>query len=221
MTQYTRFLELRWRTLATLAVCALLPGCPFTDDYFITDSSAGAGQTLGTAGSSEISGAGGVLMAAGGLATGGEECSCASGGQVHVAGNSGSLAGGSGGGPAGSTGGAEAGSPGDDAGSPSTGGTGGSGGSTTTAGTAGTAGVPSNLPQPACTDGVVKGSACTAGTPTCYKSCGPDNLGCKSEFCQLGVYAESNCNFPTGQDYTCYKIPPALPGDCPSGMPRG
>src|SRR4051812_18987303 len=66
LTKHTRFLELRWPTLTTLALCTLLPGCPFNDDYFIWGSSAGAGQLLGAAGAYELS-AGGAL----GAATGG------------------------------------------------------------------------------------------------------------------------------------------------------
>lgn len=226
LNKYTHFLKLRWPTLATLALCALLPGCPFTDDYFIAGagSAAGAGQLLGAAGVSELS-AGGAFPAAGGLDAGGsaELCSCASGGHLYVAGGS-SQAGQN------NTAGSiddDAGSPGNDAGSPSTsaGGTGGNGGNLTTAGTANggaeTAGGPSNLPQPACASDLVKGSACTAGAPLCYKSCGPDNLGFKSETCQMGSYAESDCSFPTGQDYSCYKIPPSLSAKCPAGVPRG
>jgi len=230
LTKYTRFLELRWPTLATLALCTLLPGCPLNDDYFIWGSSAGAGQLLGAGGAYELSAGGALSVATGGVDAGGEQsCSCSSGGRGRDpdgnehAGRSGSPIGHE----AGSSSSEDAGS-GNEAGSPSTsaGGTSGGGGSLPTAGTAsggavGTAGSPSNLPQPACADGVIKSGACTLGTPACYKSCGPDNLGFKSETCQLGAYAESDCSFPTGQDYGCYKIPLGLSPKCPAGVPRG
>jgi hypothetical protein len=109
-------------------------------------------------------------------------------------------------------------------GSAGTGGTGGDALSGGTAGGAGVAGTPSNLPQPACKDGVAKGSPCSsANAQACYKSCGPDNIGYKRETCVNGAYDElqSGCTFPSGQDYTCYKVPPNLPAACPSGIPRG
>ncbi len=96
-------------------------------------------------------------------------------------------------------------------------------GGTASGGSAGTAGSPANLPDPACMDGIVKGSACTAASaPLCYKSCGPNNLGFKSETCQSGTYNEqSGCTFPAAQDYSCYKIPTSLPAVCPSAtVPR-
>jgi hypothetical protein len=42
----------------------------------------------------------------------------------------------------------------------------------------------------------------------CYKTCGPESIGFKSETCSAGVYNEqSGCSFLTGGDYACYKIP--------------
>jgi hypothetical protein len=70
------------------------------------------------------------------------------------------------------------------------------------------------------TDGgpiVVKGGTCT---PTdlqfCFKPCGPDNSGLKSETCTTaGVYAEmSGCTFDPARDYSCYKLPPVASSAC-------
>jgi hypothetical protein len=67
-----------------------------------------------------------------------------------------------------------------------------------------------------------KGGACTAPDPQlCYKTCGPQGIGFKSETCTGGVYAEqSGCTFPTGEDYSCYKIPAAIDASCPATAPK-
>ncbi|HEY6081154.1 MAG TPA: hypothetical protein VIW29_20205 [Polyangiaceae bacterium] len=63
-----------------------------------------------------------------------------------------------------------------------------------------------------------KAGACTAADPQlCYKTCGPDSVGFKSETCTAGAYAEqSGCSFPEADDYSCYKIPTALDASCPT-----
>jgi hypothetical protein len=80
------------------------------------------------------------------------------------------------------------------------------------------------LPSPTCPEGVSKGSPCSAGLPTCYKSCGPNNLGYKLETCVAsGMYDElkEGCDFPVGPDYSCYKVPLSLPPGCPvATVPR-
>jgi hypothetical protein len=67
-----------------------------------------------------------------------------------------------------------------------------------------------------------KGGACVAADPQlCYKTCGPQGIGFKSETCTGGLYAEqSGCSFPTGADYSCYKIPAAVSASCPTTVPK-
>jgi hypothetical protein len=89
-------------------------------------------------------------------------------------------------------------------------------------GTTGTGGVPggSTLGEPACLSTVAKGAACgPADQQLCYKRCGPANVGVKAETCTVGgFYAEmSGCAFDPSFDYSCYKIPLATNGACPSG----
>jgi hypothetical protein len=93
------------------------------------------------------------------------------------------------------------------------------------AGTTGGAGTTGAFGEPACLSTVVKGGACT---PTdqqfCYKSCGPEKTGVKSETCQTsGTYAEmSGCTFDRARDFSCYKIPTVAQTACPAGVtPKG
>ena len=53
-----------------------------------------------------------------------------------------------------------------------------------------------------------KGGVCTAADPQlCWKTCGPQSIGFKSETCTGGTYVESaSCSYPAG-DYSCYKLP--------------
>jgi hypothetical protein len=66
-----------------------------------------------------------------------------------------------------------------------------------------------------------KGGACTAtDSQLCYKTCGPQSVGFKSETCTNGAYVEqTGCSFPDG-DYACYKIPAALDASCPKMAPQ-
>jgi hypothetical protein len=67
-----------------------------------------------------------------------------------------------------------------------------------------------------------KGGACTATDPQlCYKTCGPQSIGFKSETCMGALYAEqSGCTFPSTGDYTCYKVPAAIDATCPTVAPK-
>ncbi len=135
------------------------------------------------------------------------------GGSVGGAGGSAGSASGSGGSGAESGTGGDAGSGGSAAGSGgaagTTGGAGGSGGenfspacdvSTTAAGMA-----------------IAKGVACVAADPQlCWKKCGPQSSGWKSETCTGGVYAEADCVFPSSGDYSCFKIPTTQNAACPT-----
>jgi hypothetical protein len=61
--------------------------------------------------------------------------------------------------------------------------------------------------------------ACTAAdTQLCYKTCGPDNVGYKSETCTAGAYVESTCAFPATGNYSCFKATVDSAG-CPATAP--
>ena len=68
-----------------------------------------------------------------------------------------------------------------------------------------------------------KGGACVAADPQlCYKTCGPEKAGVKSETCTGGVYAEmSGCSFDPAVNFACYKIPAAANTVCPAGDAPG
>ena len=234
----SRVAKVRWLVLATVPVCFLLPGCPLSDNYTIRGASAGSGP-LAIAGSASLLSAAGTFSTAGRAQAGdaaGDDAAAGVGSGAGSTDGGGPGAGGTGAaGAAGNGVGSAAGSGG--AGSAGAGGTGasagmggtaaGAGGATnggsSSGGAAGVAGSSSTLPSPACADGVSKGSSCTAGLPSCYKSCGPNNLGYKRETCVGGVYDElmDGCTFPAGQDYSCYKVAPSLPAECPvATVPR-
>jgi len=65
-----------------------------------------------------------------------------------------------------------------------------------------------------------KGGPCTSTDPAlCYKTCGPEASGFKSETCVAGIYAEqSGCYFPPDLDYSCYRIPAVLDPSCPATL---
>ena len=55
----------------------------------------------------------------------------------------------------------------------------------------------------------------------CYKTCGPNSIGFKSEICTAGVYVEqSGCSFLPNVDYSCYKIPTTIDPSCPTTVPQ-
>jgi hypothetical protein len=57
-------------------------------------------------------------------------------------------------------------------------------------------------------DEIMKGTPCTAADPQlCYRPCGPNQVGWKTETCIAGVYAEGDCTFPEDRTYECYAIP--------------
>ena len=111
-------------------------------------------------------------------------------------------------------------------------GRGGSGGASGTAGASGTGrggsggasgtgGGPGPFGQPACPSTVAKGGACAStDVQFCYKICGPEKSGVKSETCQTsGTYAEmSGCAFDPSVDYSCYKIPTTANSVCAAGV---
>jgi hypothetical protein len=69
-----------------------------------------------------------------------------------------------------------------------------------------------------------KNGICVDGDPPlCYKTCGPQSIGFKSETCSGGVYVEqSGCDFLPERDYSCYKIPDpwVLDPSCPTETPQ-
>jgi len=112
-------------------------------------------------------------------------------------------------------------------GTPGTSGAAGSSGSSGAAGTGGT------TFSPACAGlttagGVppIRACGCTATDPQlCYKPCGVEGQGAKSETCTGGVYVEAVlCAFDPAKDYSCYKLPPdsSRTGNptCPAQPPR-
>jgi len=175
-------------------------------------TSPGAGGSTGAGGVTATGGA-----ATGGAATGG----AATGGTIPVTATGGATT------TVPSTGGSTTG------GSTSTTGVQGTGGSTTTTGTGGstpTGGTTgSNTFTPSCTGlttaagpAPTKAGACTAADPQlCYKTCGPQSIGFKSETCTAGAYAEqSGCSFLATGDYSCYKLPTAVDPTCPTVAPQ-
>lgn len=123
----------------------------------------------------------------------------------------------------GASGGESASGPGGDAGESTSGGSAGSGGgSAGTGGSMGGQGASAGNPpidpnfSPPCFLGptvsgdeeIKKGVSCTTeDPPVCYRTCGPNQTGWKTETCTAGVYAEGDCSFPADKDYSCYRIP--------------
>jgi hypothetical protein len=142
------------------------------------------------------------------------------GGQGGASGASGSGAGGSTSGSSGTGAGGSSGSSGGSAGSAGTGtagtGGGGSGGAAGT-GSSGEFSPPCDLSRTVAGAEIAKGVVCAAADPQlCYKTCGPQSSGWKSETCTGGVYAEGDCQFPANGDYSCFKIPTAQHAMCPT-----
>jgi hypothetical protein len=81
----------------------------------------------------------------------------------------------------------------------------------------------SSFGQPACPSSVANHGPCAASDPQlCYKTCGPENIGARSETCTTaGSYAEmSGCAFDSiVGSYACYKLPSAA-NACPAGTPQ-
>lgn len=127
------------------------------------------------------------------------------------------------------TGGSNTGAPGTGGATAASGGATGtaSGGATGAAGMSGGAAGNSGAAfgEPACLSTVVKGGVCgPTSQQFCYKTCGPEKTGVKSETCQTsGTYAEmSGCTFNPAKDYSCYKIPTTANTACPAGVtPQG
>jgi hypothetical protein len=172
-----------------------------------------------------------------------EPTTTTTGGSSSASGGSTSASGGataSGGSPATSTGGSPAtdtgGSPATDSGgSPATDSGGSpatdSGGSpaTDSGGASSTGGAGTTVFSPLCADyltaaGVAptKGGACVAAdVQLCYKTCGPNSIGFKTETCTGGVYVEGGtCQYDPAGDYSCYKLPDTAPADCPATAPQ-
>ena len=137
------------------------------------------------------------------------------------------TAGGTGGATTG-TGGATTGSGGSGGATTGTGGAGGTTGGSGGGGTGGSGGggsftpLCSAVPRTQAGEEPTKGGVCTASDPQlCYKTCGPQSIGFKSETCTAGVYVEqSGCSFPDNMDYACYKIPATVSTTCPAVVPQ-
>jgi hypothetical protein len=103
------------------------------------------------------------------------------------------------------------------AGAPGAGGASGGGGTVGSGGTIGTGGTADAgggdrgpFGEPACLPKVAQGGACTPmDQQFCYKPCGPEMKGVRSETCRSsGLYAEMDgCSYDPTRDYACYRIP--------------
>ena len=100
-------------------------------------------------------------------------------------------------------------------------GTGGAGTGGSSGGSAGTGNPPEDPNfSPACFrfmtqagEEILKGTSCTPDDPhLCYRPCGPNQIGWKTETCTASVYAEGDCTFPLDKEYSCYHIPDVI--DC-------
>jgi hypothetical protein len=237
------------RLFGALAIGLFLPGCPLTDHYYIDrdsgaaaagvlpDGTSGLGGTFlgaggsdgvggdaphGDAGAGEADGTGASTSDPGpGFETGGDT---SVGGTLPAGGAGGTMVDGKGGMPPMDGRGGRRSGPG---GMPSGGnseiggemtGTGGAMAGSPGAGMSG-----AGAYQPVCDDSIVKGATCArSSTQLCYRACGPNGVGFKSETCTRGAYDEGDCQFPASGDYSCYAVlaPYHLPAACPTAVPR-
>jgi len=67
-----------------------------------------------------------------------------------------------------------------------------------------------------------KGLACSdIDPPLCYKTCGPQGIGFKSETCLAGIYVEqAGCSFQEDRDYSCYATRGPISAACPAKPPQ-
>lgn len=68
---------------------------------------------------------------------------------------------------------------------------------------------------------IKKGTACTEADPQCcFRTCGPQSIGWKTETCIAGAYEEGDCQFPPDADYSCYAVPEQIDATvCPQDAP--
>ena len=73
----------------------------------------------------------------------------------------------------------------------------------------------------ACLLGCATGSgACVPGTDQdCASTCGPNRIGSQACTCSVDTWKCSTCGFPTGADYSCYKLPATVTACDPSNLP--
>jgi hypothetical protein len=71
------------------------------------------------------------------------------------------------------------------------------------------------LPGTECTT-QAKDGACT-GSAVCYKYCGPESQGYKTETCNGSKYVEEACTFSSTTNYACYSLDSVAP--CASPPP--
>jgi hypothetical protein len=166
----------------------------------------------------------------GGSATGGGTAGGSSGGGGASSGGGAATGGGTGTGGGASGGGAAEGG-GSGTGGGAAGGGGGGGGTAAGGGSAsgGGSGADAGAFSPLCSNVTTglgtnpgKGVACTATDPAeCWKTCGPQSIGYKSETCTAGAYVEqTGCTFPPEGNYACYKIPATIDSSCPATTPQ-
>jgi len=77
--------------------------------------------------------------------------------------------------------------------------------------------------EPACPSTVAEGRECApTDVQFCYKACGPEGAGVKSETCRSsGLYNEMvGCSYDLSRDYSCYRIPSAPSAACGTLTPQ-
>ncbi len=212
---------------AAAAVSSIHTGGIAASTGGVTSTASGGATPLSTGGAMAVTGGrantGGAMAVTGGQANTGGAMAVTGGQQASTGGTTAST-----GGQA-STSGTTA----STGGQASTGGTtsSASGGTTAaaTGGATGTAGSTSGsvlMPDGACgttTAGtaIAKTVVCAAAdTQLCDKTCGPINVGYKTETCTSAAYVEGSCQFPTGVDYSCFKVPTADSASCPTTEPQ-
>jgi hypothetical protein len=166
----------------------------------------GTGGVTGTGGNTTVTGTGGSTTPVSG--SGGSTVATATGGSSGTGGSTVATAAGGSSGTGGSTV------------TTATGGSSGTGGSTVT----------NTTYQPPCATlttaaglSPAKGVLCPdpADPKLCYKTCGPNSIGFKSENCTAGAYVEqSGCSFLPGVDFSCYKVPTTVDATCPTTAPQ-
>jgi hypothetical protein len=179
--------------LTLLAACWLgAVGCSSSNEPATNTGSSGSTSTP-----TSSAGTGTVVTPEGGGTSTSEGGSPGVGGSTAIAGSTGNVAGGA----------------------TVSGGSTGAGGSTS--GSAMFTPLCSAVPVTAAGVAPTKAGACTAtDTQLCYKTCGPQSVGFKSETCTNGAYVEqSGCSFPSDLDASCYKIPTTIDASCPTTPP--
>lgn len=168
---------------ALVSLGLVAPGCSASDNV---GGDAGAPASSGSGGASTS--AGGASAGTGGANSGGTAASSGQSGGSAAAGASGGL-GASGGAGKGGMGGASGGIGGGSAGKKAT--------------------IIPKEAYPQCEKGIMFGTPCASGSPTCFNGCG--HTGSKAMECYNGLRRDEGCVYAEGDDKSCYKLPDPIP----------